>query len=76
MAGEQDAKTQHGSHLYRWTNGELEVFLLHPGGSLWGKKGRGAWSLPKGEYKADEDALIVTQREFHEETGLLASGTF
>jgi len=62
--------------MYRWMNGELEVFLVHPGGPLWAKKDRGAWTLPKGEYEADEDPLVAAQREFREETGFLASGTY
>jgi predicted NUDIX family NTP pyrophosphohydrolase len=62
--------------MYRWTKDELEVFLVHPGGPLWAKKDRGAWTLPKGEYESDEDPLVAAQREFHEETGFIASGTF
>jgi predicted NUDIX family NTP pyrophosphohydrolase len=69
-------KRSAGLIMYRWTKGELEVFLVHPGGPLWAKKDRGAWTLPKGEYGADEDPLVAAQREFHEETGFLSSGTF
>jgi predicted NUDIX family NTP pyrophosphohydrolase len=69
-------KRSAGLIMYRWTKGELEVFLVHPGGPLWARKDRGAWTLPKGEYEADEDPLVAAQREFHEETGFLASGTF
>lgn len=47
----------------------LEVFLVHPGGPFWAKKDLGAWSIPKGEYAADEDALAAAIREFREETG-------
>lgn len=46
-----------------------EVFLVHPGGPFWAKKDLGAWSIPKGEYAADEDALAAAVREFREETG-------
>jgi predicted NUDIX family NTP pyrophosphohydrolase len=69
-------KRSAGLIMYRWTNGELEVLLVHPGGPLWQKKDRGAWTLPKGEYGADEDPLIAAQREFHEETGFLPSGAY
>jgi predicted NUDIX family NTP pyrophosphohydrolase len=62
--------------MYRWEKGVLEVFLVHPGGPLWDRKDRGAWTLPKGEYEADEDPLVSAQREFHEETGFIVSGTF
>jgi len=62
--------------MYRWTKDELEVFLVHPGGPLWARKDQGAWTLPKGEYEPEEDPLIAAQREFHEETGFVASGNF
>jgi predicted NUDIX family NTP pyrophosphohydrolase len=45
----------------------LEVFLIHPGGPFWAKKD--AWSIPKGEYTADEEPLEAARREFQEETG-------
>jgi predicted NUDIX family NTP pyrophosphohydrolase len=46
----------------------LEVFLVHPGGPFWAKKDLGAWSLPKGEFGADEEPLAAALREFEEET--------
>jgi predicted NUDIX family NTP pyrophosphohydrolase len=54
---------------YRFRNGELEVFLVHPGGPFWAKKDRGAWSIPKGEIEPGEDLLAVARREYGEETG-------
>jgi len=45
----------------------LQVFLIHPGGPFWAKKD--SWSIPKGEYTPDEDALAAARREFQEETG-------
>lgn len=62
--------------MYRRRRGDLEVFLVHPGGPFWSKKDTGAWSIPKGEYSAGEDPLDVAKREFQEETGLQASGEF
>jgi predicted NUDIX family NTP pyrophosphohydrolase len=50
--------------------------LLHPGGPFWTKKDVGAWSIPKGEYEAGEEALVAAAREFEEETGLLARGPY
>jgi predicted NUDIX family NTP pyrophosphohydrolase len=50
--------------------------LVHPGGPFWAKKDLGAWSIPKGEYDADEDPLAVAVREFEEETGLRPAGAF
>jgi predicted NUDIX family NTP pyrophosphohydrolase len=68
-------KTSAGILLYRRTPGldsptrvpSLEVFLIHPGGPFWAKKD--AWSIPKGEYLADEEPLTAARREFQEETG-------
>ena len=42
---------------------------MHPGGPLWAKRDVGAWSVPKGEYEPDEDALAAARREFAEELG-------
>jgi predicted NUDIX family NTP pyrophosphohydrolase len=52
----------------------LEVLLVHPGGPFWAKKDDGAWSIPKGEYDPDEDALACAVREFEEETGTRLDG--
>jgi predicted NUDIX family NTP pyrophosphohydrolase len=56
-----------GLLLYRFFNGDLEVFLVHPGGPFWKGKETGAWSIPKGEYTS-EDPLEAAIREFKEET--------
>ena len=42
------------------------------GGPFWAKKDAAAWSIPKGEYQSDEDALVAAKREFHEEIGVPA----
>jgi len=55
---------------------ETEVFLIHPGGPFFAKKDEGAWSVPKGEYGPEEDALDAAKREFLEETGHEAVGDF
>lgn len=59
-------KLSAGILLYRRRNGDLEVFLVHPGGPYWWKKDLGAWSIPKGEYVAGEDPLAAAKREFQE----------
>ena len=69
-------KESAGLLLYRRLRGSIEVFLVHPGGPFWAKKDAGSWSIPKGEIEAGEDALEAAKREFHEETGLVAAGTF
>jgi predicted NUDIX family NTP pyrophosphohydrolase len=58
-----------GLLLYRIREEGPEVFLVHPGGPFWAKKDAGAWSIPKGEYADEEDALDAAKREFMEETG-------
>lgn len=70
------AKTSAGLLMFRIKNGELEVFLVHPGGPFWANKDEGAWSIPKGEYTAGEEPLAAAQREFEEETGSQARGPF
>jgi predicted NUDIX family NTP pyrophosphohydrolase len=64
-------KLSAGILLYRRRNGMIEVFLVHPGGPYWKTKDLGAWSIPKGEYDAGEDALAAAKREFQEETGFV-----
>lgn len=54
----------------------IEVLLAHPGGPLFAKKDDGHWTVPKGEYADDEDALEAARREFNEETGLTSSPPF
>ena len=55
-------------------DGQLQVFLVHPGGPFWAKKDLGAWSIPKGEFDANEDGRDAAQREFQEETGFTVNG--
>jgi predicted NUDIX family NTP pyrophosphohydrolase len=50
------------------------VLLVHPGGPFWVHRDTGAWSIPKGEYGPEEDALQAAQREFCEETGWSLQG--
>jgi predicted NUDIX family NTP pyrophosphohydrolase len=70
-------KRSAGILLYRRPSaGTVEFLLVHPGGPFWAKKDAGAWSIPKGEYSAPEDALTVARRELEEETGLAADGEF
>jgi predicted NUDIX family NTP pyrophosphohydrolase len=62
--------------MYRRRDGQLEVFLVHPGGPFWAKKDLGSWTIPKGEYLESEDPLQAARREFQEETGFTAGGSF
>src|ERR1700733_2788737 len=66
-----------GILLYRRSpDSQIEVLLVHPGGPFWAPKDEGAWTIPKGEYGADEQPLQAAQREFLEETGAPVSGPF
>jgi len=69
-------KRSAGLLMYRRAARVLDVLLVHPGGPFWAKKDDGAWSIPKGEYDAGEDALTVAKREFAEELGVAADGEF
>src|SRR6187401_2242115 len=70
------AKKSAGILLYRKKGRSFEVLLVHPGGPYWANKDAGAWSIPKGEFDDNEDALSAAKREFEEETGLNMSGVF
>ena len=69
-------KKSAGILLYRYHNNLPEVLLVHPGGPFWAKKDLGSWSIPKGEFEADEDPLDAAKREVEEETGLKVQGDF
>ncbi len=69
-------KLSAGILLYRVREGEIEVFLAHPGGPYWAKKDNGAWSIPKGEFEEGDDPLATAKREFLEETGSPVEGKF
>ena len=59
-----------GVLLYRRRDAAIEVLLVHPGGPFWARKDDGAWSIPKGEFEADEAPGDAARREFVEETGI------
>src|SRR5689334_7574517 len=59
-----------GIVAFRRRHGRIEVLLVHPGGPFWRNKDLGAWSIPKGEYDADEEAEATARREFREELGI------
>src|SRR2546423_3374402 len=62
-------KKSAGILLYRFKNENAEVMLAHPGGPFWAKKDIGVWSIPKGEFDENEEALVAAKREFEEELG-------
>ncbi|OKK03607.1 hypothetical protein AMK26_19315 [Streptomyces sp. CB03234] len=65
-------KRSAGLLLFRTSGGTLEVLIAHMGGPAWASRDAGAWSVPKGEYEADETPEAAARREFVEELGLPA----
>jgi len=59
-----------GILLHRRRGDRLEVLLVHPGGPVWARRDRGAWSIPKGEFEPGEEPLAAARREFEEELGV------
>jgi predicted NUDIX family NTP pyrophosphohydrolase len=59
-----------GLLLFRRAGDGLEVLLGHLGGPYFARRDAGAWTVPKGEYDADEPAWDAARREFREELGL------
>jgi len=69
------SKKSSGLLACRRRAGHVEVFLIHPGGPYWARKDDGAWSIPKGEFTA-ENPLEAAKREFIEETGFQTGGPY
>ncbi len=69
-------KESAGLLMYRTRDLRVEVLLVHPGGPFWKNKDIGAWTIPKGELQPGEEPLVAAQREFEEELGFKAQGTF
>jgi predicted NUDIX family NTP pyrophosphohydrolase len=63
------ARRSAGILLFRHTPEGPQVLLVHPGGPFWARKDDGAWSIPKGEYEAEDDPRAAALREFEEELG-------
>jgi predicted NUDIX family NTP pyrophosphohydrolase len=64
------AKTSAGLLMFRRTEGNLEVLLVHPGGPFFRNKDSGAWTIPKGEAAEGEDLRTRALVEFEEELGI------
>jgi predicted NUDIX family NTP pyrophosphohydrolase len=62
--------------MYRVRESALEFLLVHPGGPFWKNKDAGTWTIPKGEVQPGEELLAAARREFEEELGLKAEGSF
>jgi predicted NUDIX family NTP pyrophosphohydrolase len=66
------AKRSAGVLLFRLVDGTPQLLLVHPGGPYWAKRDLGAWTIPKGEYEAEESARECALRELAEELGAAA----
>lgn len=62
-------KQSAGILLYKFIDKTIYFLLVHPGGPFWKNKDLESWSIPKGEFTADEAPLLAARREFKEETG-------
>jgi len=62
-------KRSAGILLFRGSDSRLEVLLVHPGGPYWARKDARAWTVPKGEFEAGEEAQACALRELGEELG-------
>ena len=69
-------KQSAGILLYKFVDSTIYFLLVHPGGPFWKNKDLESWSIPKGEFTADEDPLEAAKREFQEETGFEVDGDF
>ncbi|MBZ9844369.1 NUDIX domain-containing protein [Mesorhizobium sp. CA5] len=65
-----------GLLIHRRTAGVFEFLLVHPGGPFWARKDEGAWTIPKGLIRDNEDELEAAKREAEEELGVTVDGDF
>lgn len=69
-------KISAGLLMCRVFDGELQYFLVHPGGPYFRKKEEGFWTIPKGLPDGDEELIETAKREFFEETGIAPTPPF
>ena len=65
-----------GLLMYRLRDGELEVFIAHPGGPWFPHRDYDVWTIPKGELEPGEETFDAAVREFEEEVGIKPFGPF
>ena len=65
-----------GLLMYREKDGDLEVFLVHPGGPYFKNKDNYSWGVPKGKQEENESLLECAKREFIEETGFIPDSEY
>lgn len=62
--------------MYREREGQLEIFLAHPGGPFFARREFGVWSIPKGVPEPGEALIEAAEREFYEEVGQRPFGPY
>ena len=55
-------KRSSGILMYRFLGCQPMVLLVHPGGPFWRNRDLNSWSIPKGEFSADETAQAAAIR--------------
>lgn len=66
-------KTSAGTVVYRWSDAQLQVLLVHPSGNY---NRQAPWSIPKGLQNPEETLVETAQRETFEETGVFPEKVF
>ena len=62
--------------MYKEKDGNLEVFLVHPGGPYFRNRDDHSWGIPKGRKEDNETLLECAKREFIEETGFVPDSEY
>jgi predicted NUDIX family NTP pyrophosphohydrolase len=65
-----------GLLMYCFKDGNLQIFLAHPGGPRFQNKDDDHWTIPKGEQPEGESLMDAAVREFREETGIEPGGPY
>ena len=66
-----------GLLMYRHaSDGDVEVFIAHPGGPWFPGRDADIWTIPKGELEPGEEPFAAAVREFEEEVGLRPTGPY
>jgi predicted NUDIX family NTP pyrophosphohydrolase len=62
--------------MFRLRDGDIEVFIAHPGGPWFPNRNYDVWTIPKGELEPGEQPFDAALREFEEEVGIKPYGPF
>src|SRR6188768_5270 len=65
-----------GLLMFRLRDGDIEVFIAHPGGPWFPNRNYDVWTIPKGELEPGEQPFEAALREFQEEVGIKPNGPY